>query len=113
MDDPSSPDYHLHLKAEPGSLIGKSVIAEGLKLVDYSPDWATGPPTRDTFVVCHDEEQEVYVREAGVYLGTVTDYDGHYTIEREDMETGEIHRRRVKDILVVDMIRKDNWWVER
>lgn len=112
MDDPQSPDYHLHLKAEPESLVGKRIIATGRKLVDYSPEWANGPDNSLTGLVWVDQDDELYVREDDVYVGEVIDYDGYYTIERENIETGEIHRRRVKDMLVVDQIRNDRWWVE-
>lgn len=113
MDDPSSPDYHLHLKAEPESLVGKSVIVNGLKFVDYSPDWCKGPNDwSPETVVDVNEEEEWLVRKDDMFLGTVVGYDGHYTIESEDRETGEITTHRVKDMLMVEQIRNDLWWIE-
>lgn len=113
MSDPSSPDYHLHLKGTPEALVGKMILASALKLVDYSPDWARGPdslPNRE--VVWHDAESELYIRKSSVVVGTVVDYDGQYTIEHENVETGEITTRRMSDILVVSQIRNGRWWVD-
>lgn len=45
-------------------------------------------------------------------LGVVCDYDSYYHIEDENTETGETTHRRIKDMQVVDQIRKGNWWVE-
>lgn len=114
MDDPQSPDYHLHLKGNPEDLVGKAVLAVGFKRVDYSPDWAKGPHyTTPTSTVWVDEEEEVYLRETDVYLGEVVEYgaDG-YVIEHENLETGEITERTVHDFLMVEQIRNDRWWVD-
>lgn len=113
MSDPRSPDYHFHLKKEPKALIGKMILASALKIVDYSPDWARGPdslPNRE--LVWYDPESELYVRKDNAIVGKVTRYDGYYTIEHRNTETGNITTRRIKDILVVSQIRNGRWWVD-
>lgn len=113
MSDPSSADYHLFLKGNPEALVGQTLIARGLKRVDYSADWCKGPEDwSHGTVVDHSPDDVTYVRKSDVVLGQVVDYDGHYTVERENLETGEIATRRIKDILVVDQIRRDRWWAE-
>ncbi len=113
MSDPQSPDYHLFLKGEPEALVGKTLLASGLKRVDYSADWCKGPENwSHGTVVDVDEPNVTYVRKDDVVLGTVVDYDGHYTIEHENIETGEVTRRRVKDMLLVSQLRQDHWWVD-
>lgn len=113
MSDPLSPDYHLHLKGHPEALVGESLVARGLKQVNYSADWCKGPDDwSHGVVVSHNPDDVAYVRKDDVYLGEVVEYDGHYTIEREDMDTGEITTRRIKDMLVVAQIREDRWWVD-
>jgi len=113
MDSPESPDYHLYLKGEPEALVGKALVANARKLVDYSPDWCRNPEDCGRgVVVSHDRENQTYVRKDDVVLGVVYDYDGHYHIEHENMETGQITHRRIKDMLVVDQIRRERWWVD-
>jgi len=113
MSDPQSPDYHLYLKGDPEALVGKTLLASGLKHVDYSADWCKGPDEwSHGTIVDVDAPNLTYVRKDDVVLGTVVDYDGHYTVEHEDMETGEITRRRIKDMLLVDQLRRDRWWVD-
>jgi len=114
MEDPQSPDYHLHIKAEPESLVGKTIVANGLKYTCYSPDWhrdVDGYHHSD--IVAHNESEETLVLQRDKVVGTVTDYgiDG-YTIEYENIETEEITERVVHDFLMVEMIRKDRWWVD-
>jgi len=113
MDSPESPDYHLYLKGEPQALVGKALVAKARNLVDYSPDWCRNPEDCGRgVVVSHDRENQTYVRKDDVVLGVVYDYDGHYHIEHENMETGQITHRRIKDMLVVDQIRRGRWWVD-
>ena len=114
MSDPSSPDFHLHVKGEPRALVGKTLVANGLSLVDYSPDWCKGPNDWSHGVVTDvDVENQTYVRKDDVVLGKIVDYgaDG-YTVEHEDMETGELTTRTIHDFLMVEMLRKDRWWVD-
>jgi len=114
MSDPQSPDYHLFLKGQPEALVGKTLLASGLKRVDYSADWCKGPEDwSHGTVVDVDVPNLTYVRKDDVVLGTVVDYgaDG-YTVEHEDMETGEITRRTIHDFLMVAQIRDDRWWVD-
>lgn len=114
MSDPQSPDYHLFLKGDPEDLVGRALVARGLKYVDYSPDWAKGPHyTTPTSTISVNEQEEWYVRRDDVYLGKVAEYgaDG-YVIERENLETGEVIRRTVHDFLMVDMLKSDRWWAE-
>lgn len=54
---------------------------------------------------------ETLVCNGGV-LGTVVEYDGHYTIEHENIEAEEIKEFRLKDMYVVGKIRDETWWVE-
>ena len=113
MSDPQSPDYHRYLKGNPESLVGKTILASGLKRVDYSGDWCKGPEDwSHGTIVDVDEPNLTYVRKDDVVIGTVTDYDGHYTVRYENIETGEITIRRIKDMLLVDQLRRDNWWVD-
>lgn len=113
ISDPSSDGYHLHIQGEPSALVGKEVLAVGLKRTDYSPDWHKKPeqysPRR---IVEHLESETTLVLKDEVYLGKVVTYDkGEYVIEHEDMETGEITRRRVNDSVALSQIRQENWWV--
>lgn len=113
MSDPQSPDYHLYLKGNPKDLVGKAIVADGLKLVDYSPDWCKGPDDwKNCTIVDHDEHDASYVRKNGVFLGKVVDYDGEYVLERENIETGEVTTRRIGDMLMVEQLKFDRWWVE-
>jgi len=113
MSDPQSPDYHLYLKGNPESLVGETILASGLKRVDYSADWCKGPEDwSHGTIVDVNEPNLTYVRKDDVVIGTVTDYDGHYTVRYENIETGEITIRRIKDMLLVDQLRRDNWWVD-
>lgn len=113
MDDPQSPDYHLHVKAEPESLVGKNIVVSGLRYVDYSPDWCKGPTDWEYgAVIDSDRVDEWYVRKSDMLLGRVVNYDGHYTVEHEDIETGETITFRIKDMLMVEQLRNDRWWVE-
>lgn len=113
MSDPQSPEYHLHIQGNPESLIGKALVSNGLKRVDYSPDWCKGPNDwSHGTVVDVDVENQTYVRKNDVVLGVVYDYDGYYHLEHENMETGQITHRRIKDSQVVSMIRQDRWWVD-
>jgi len=113
VSDPASDGYHLHLQGEPSALVGKEVLAVGLKRTCYAPDWHKNPdqysPQR---LVSHDEESQTIVVSDEVFLGSVVAYDrGEYVIEHEDMETGEISRRRVKDSVALAQVRNDRWWV--
>lgn len=113
MHDPQSPDYHLYLKGNPQALVGQTLVANGLKYVDYSADWCRGPNDWAAGVVVdHDGHDVSYIRKDDVVLGKVVDYDGHYHIEHEDVETSEVTRRRIKDMLVVEQIRRERWWVD-
>lgn len=114
MDHPESPDYHLHLQANPESLVGKTLIASGLKRVEYAPDWCKDPSDwRQSELVSVDRDNLTYVRTDDVVLGRVVDYgaDG-YTVEHENIETGEITTRTIHDFQIVAQIRRDNWWVD-
>lgn len=114
MSDPQSPDYHLYLKGEPEALVGKTLIAAALKRVDYSSDWCKGPEDwSHGTIVDHSEQDVTYVRKDDVVLGTVVDYgaDG-YTVEHENIETGEITTRVIQDFLMVEQLRTDRWWVD-
>lgn len=115
MDDPQSPDYHLHLQANPESLVGKEVLASGLKRVDYSSHWSKDPDDwRTCDIVSVDEENLTYVRKDDVFLGRVVDYgaDG-YTIERHTGErASDVTTRTIHDFEMVAQIRRDRWWVD-
>jgi len=113
MSDPSSDGYHLHLQGEPQALVGNEVLAVGLKLTDYSPDWHKKPeqysPRR---IVEHQESDTTLILKDEVYLGRVVAFEnGKYTLEREDMETGTILLRNVDASLALSQIRQDRWWV--
>jgi hypothetical protein len=114
MSDPRSPDYHLHLQANPESLVGKTLIANGLKRVEYAPGWCKDPSDwRQSELVSIDRDNLTYVRKDDVVLGRVVDYgiDG-YTVEHENIETGEITTRTIHDFEMVAQIRRENWWVD-
>lgn len=114
IDDPASPDYHLYLKGNPEDLVGKSIIACGLKYVDFSPDWCKGPHyTTPSRTIACNEREEWYIRRDEVFLGTVVEYgaDG-YVIEHEDSETGEITERTVHDFLMVEQLKEERWWAD-
>jgi hypothetical protein len=104
----------LFLKGEPEALVGETVIASGLKYVDYSADWCKGPEdcSFDT-IVDVNEPDLTYIRKDSVVLGTVVDYgpDG-YTVEHENIETGEITYRTIDDSTMIAQIRSDRWWVD-
>ena len=113
VSDPSSDGYHLHLQGEPEALVGREVLAVGLKQTDYSPDWHKSPsqysPQR---VVSHNESDTTLVVKDEVFLGTVVAYEnGTYTVEHEDIESGKISQRTVDASVAVSQIRQDNWWV--
>jgi hypothetical protein len=114
MSNPQSPDYHLYVQGEPEAILGRVLVANGLKRVNYSPDWCRGPDDwYSATIVDHDSENEIYVREDDVVLGHVVDYrDGNYVVEHEDIETGEITVREIDDSTLVSMIRQDRWWVD-
>lgn len=114
MSDPASDGFHLHLQGEPDALVGMTLVAEGLKLVDYSPEWAKNPSDyKSRRVVDVDEENETLVRKDSVVLGQVVGYGGgKYMVEHENMETGELTVFHVKDTQAVHQIRKGRWWAE-
>lgn len=115
MSDPQSAGYHVYLQGNPDALTGRTIVAKGLKRVDYSPDWCRGPADVNNHdLVDVDEENEVYVRkDSAVVLGTVHGFDGNkYQVDHEDMETGEITTFEVSATQAVHQIRKDRWWVE-
>lgn len=110
--DPASDGYHLHLQSQPEALVGREVLAVGLKRTDYSPDWHKSPdqysPRR---IVSHNESDTTLVLNDEVFLGTVVSFEnGQYTLEHEDIETGEITRRTVDASIAVSQIRQENWW---
>lgn len=112
---PDSDGYHLHLQAEPQSLIGRNLVAHGLKRTDYSPDWHRDLDEYNSRQkVSVDEENSILVYVNSVHLGKVVDYESGegYTVERENLETGEVHCRTIGASLTVSQIRQDNWWVE-
>lgn len=114
IDDPSSEGYHFHLQGEPQSLVGKAILATGLKRTCYAPTWHKKPHRYSSQqIVDHDTESEILVLRDDVFLGKVVDFgaDG-YTIEHENMETGEITKRVVSESVVLDQIRHDRWWVD-
>ena len=113
IDDPSSEGYHLHLQGEPQALVGKTLIAEGLKYSDdVTEDWHKSPDELATVWLSDDETELVY--KTSMVVGVVTGFDesGHYTIEKEYLETGEIVEKRVMPSDVLERIRNDTWWVE-
>jgi len=114
QSDPASPDFWLHVQGNPETLVGRALVARGLKFCDYSPDWHRPPERYDVNdIVSIDREEQEFVRHDDVYLGRVAEYDGgEYVIEHEDMETGEITHRRVDDSMVLSLIRQDTWWVD-
>lgn len=110
--DPASDGYHLHLQSQPEALVGREVLAVGLNRTDYSPDWHKSPdqysPRR---IVSHNESDTTLVLNDEVFLGTVVSFEnGQYTLEHEDIETGEITRRTVDASIAVSQIRQENWW---
>lgn len=112
MSDPASDGYHLHLQGNPQSLVGREVLAVGLKRTDYSPDWHKKPtqysPRR---IVEHQESDTTLILKDEVYLGRVVDLtDGVYKIRHEHMETGEEFHISVDASTVVSQIRQENWW---
>lgn len=112
--DPRSPDFHLHVQGNPKSLIGKAVVANGLKRTCYSPDWHKMPHQYDSRRrVDHDSEEEILVLTDDVYLGKVVDYrKGKYVLEKENLETGDILIRGVQDSTTVAQLRRENWRVD-
>ncbi len=113
ISDPSSDGYHLHVQGEPQSLIGREMLAVGLKRTDYSPDWHKSPkqysPQR---IVAHLESDTSLILKDEMYLGTVVDYqDGNYVVEREDIETGTVSVRLIDASIAVSQLRQDRWWV--
>jgi len=114
QSDPASNGYHLHLQGNPQSLIGKNLLASGLKQSCYSPDWHRSPKDYNSReLVSHDPDAEIIVRKDNVFLGPVVDFGGgEYVVEKEDIETGEVHTFTVDASLTVSQIRNDRWWVE-
>lgn len=113
-DHPSSANFWLHVQGNPEAIVNRAVVACGLKRTCYSPDWHRDPSDyHSSAIVDHDEANEILVRLDDVFLGTVIDYsEGVYTLEREDMETGETHRREVEDCEMLAQLRRDQWWID-
>ena len=113
VSDPSSEGYHRYLQGEPEALVGKEVLAVGLKQTDYSPEWHKSPeqysPRR---IVSHNESDTTLVVKDEVFLGTVVSFEnGQYTLKHEDIESGEGTERTVNASTAVSQIRQDTWWV--
>lgn len=112
--DPASEGYHLFLQGNPQSLIGKNLIANGLKRTCYSPDWhrdVSDYSSRE--LVSHDSESETLVRKDDVPLGQVVAFEGgEYVVEKENIKSGEIRTFTVDASLTVSQIQNDRWWVE-
>lgn len=115
MDNPASDGYHLHLQAEPESLIGKTVVANCLKRTCYSPDWHRSPSDYNSrSIVSHDSDKEVLVYKTDSVVGEVTDYEnGRYRISRTVDEPVEgVVSKWVDASMVVSQIRQERWWAE-
>ena len=112
MSDPASDGYHVHLQGEPESLVGRELLAVGLKQTDYSPDWHKKPDQYSPrAIVDHDEENTSLVLKDEAYLGTVVAFEqGEYVVERENIETGEVSTRRIDASVAVSQLRQDRWW---
>jgi hypothetical protein len=112
--DPASEGYHLHLQGNPQSLIGKNLLANGLKRTCYSPDWHRSPADYSSReLVSQDAESETLVRKDDVLLGQVVAFEaGEYVVKKESIETGEVRTFTVDASLTVSQIRNDRWWVE-
>ena len=113
ISDPRSEGYHLHLQGEPEHLVGKTLVAKGLKYTDdVTEDWHKSPSDLPTVWQSNDGEELVY--ETTTVIGTVAgfDEDGYYIIEKEYLETGELTVKRVLPSDVVAKVRRDEWWVE-
>jgi hypothetical protein len=114
MHDPQSRDFHLYVKGNPHTLVDRTLLADGLKRVDYSEDWCKAPNDWcATAIVDTNRESCTYVRRDTVVLGEVVEYgvDG-YTVEHENIETGEVTTRTIHDSLMVEQLKEENWWVE-
>jgi hypothetical protein len=115
-NDPSSRGFAQHVHGEPKALVGRTLVANGLKFCDYSPEWHRTPDdyTHDEKVWVDRKEEEMVVK-SHQHLGRVADYDGErgaYYIEAEDMETGEVSGRWWDESLVVHQLKKNRWWAE-
>jgi hypothetical protein len=111
IDDPSSEGYHLHIQQDPNALVGKTLLARGMKRTCYSPDWHRDPSDyRAQDIVAHDEENEVIIYKTTVRLGKVTHlFEGRFCLT---MDEGEQLTQYVDPSVVVKKLRKDEWWAE-
>lgn len=111
---PQSPNYWLHVRDNPNQIVGSHLIAAGLQLFDYSPDWSRGPEgLHSSEIHDHMPEKKLYVRRLSVVVGKIASYDsGLFTVEQEDRETGEVTYRSIQADVLLDQFRRDQWWVE-
>jgi len=110
---PESPGYHLYLQGNPESLVGKWLVASGLSLVDYSPDWCKGPDDWSHGVVqSHDPESETYIRKDDVVIGRVYGYhDDEYFVNAGKADE-EKEERVIDSSIVVEQVNNGCWWVD-
>lgn len=113
-DSPQSPNHWLHVQGDPETVIGQWLLATGLKRVDYSPEWCRDPSSVSSAELVYvNEHEEVFVRRTSVCIGKIVSYqDGTYVVERENLETGEVHTREISDSVLLAQLRRDQWWVE-
>jgi hypothetical protein len=120
------------LHKDPTVLIGKTIVASGLRLVTDWPDedWCHSPETHPGKCVAGPYENGNYVVKLGSVIGRVIDYDpgaDTYDVFHEDIDTGEtriqqiphsVMRRRLErgfrryDTNGVPNGTDDCWWVE-
>jgi len=102
------------VQAEPETLIGKTLVANALTRTCYSPEWHKSPDSYNRArIIDHDSENEVLVLTDQVVIGNVASYGaGGYTIECENMETGEVTERTIHDFLMTSMLKDERWFVE-
>lgn len=112
--DPASGNYHLHLQGKPEALVGKWLVARGLKRTCYSPEWHRGPDGYNNHqIVEHDVSNEIITYKTDVVLGQVDEYaNGAYRVRYDEQDGGISHYRWHDASMVVDQIKEDNWWVD-
>lgn len=112
--DPASNNFHLYVQGNPEALVGNWLVARGLKRTCYAPKWHKNPADYSPrTIVSHDKSEEVLFYKTDVVIGKVYGYhDGVYDVEYENMETGEFSERKLDASLVVDQLRRDDWWVD-